>query len=197
VRPVHAARQRRRVTLSYESTTAFARIVGVFAYRPGGRHRRAPCADPQAAQEGRHHRLRPRRHRRRSRVWDGFWSPARVRPRTGSPTRCTRTTARSGEHVVAVDTVDHPSDRQLVEHARQRFATPDPLDGLPDRYASTATHHPTPTPLRAGRHNQRASSWCHSDPGVSERNRTPTAPNGCAAIDRRVALRRVVGQVSG
>ena len=29
-----------------------------------------------------------------------------------------------GRHVVAVDTVDHPSDRQLVEHARQRFATP-------------------------------------------------------------------------
>jgi stalled ribosome rescue protein Dom34 len=36
-------------------------------------------------------------------------------------------------HVVAVDTVDHTSERQLVAHARRRFLALDRLDGLPTR----------------------------------------------------------------
>ena len=43
---------------------------------------------------------------------------------------------RVSAHVVAVDTLDHPSERQLVAHARRRFTALDRLDGLPGDFGA-------------------------------------------------------------
>jgi hypothetical protein len=80
---------------------------------------------------------------------------------------CTQSTARAGDHRSspwkASATAPHhfPSTHVMVSHFRQPPASPEPLDGFPERMWSFSRLEPRPCPLVKRAQPRRTSAACH------------------------------------